>query len=115
MTIQPNVLPKKTRLSLTSTDYARLEAIALSFGVEFQQVDEATYRLRSDDAGRACDVLLSAEVAHFRLLAEICSRASKWVYFNFEVLPRDSLLDQTDARLLRVASFYRADQDAGVV
>ena len=115
MTIQPNVLPKKTRLSLTSTDYARLEAIALSFGVEFQQVDEAAYRLCSADAGRVCDVLLSAEVAHIRLLAEICSRASKWVYFNFAVSPRDSLLRQSDARLLRVASLYRADQDAGVV
>jgi hypothetical protein len=113
--MQPNVSRKKTRLSLTSADCARLEAIALSFGVVFQQVDEATYRLRSDDAGRACDVLLSAEVAHFRLLAEICSRASKWVYFNFEVSPRDSLLRQTDARLMRVASLYRADQDAGVV
>jgi len=115
MTIQPNVSPKKTRLSLTSTDCVRLEAIALSFGVEFQQVDEATYRLRSADDGRVCDVLLSVEVAHIRLLAEICSRASKWVYFNFEVSPRDSLLRQTDARLMRVASLYRADQDAGVV
>ena len=115
MTMQPNVSPKKTRLSLTSTDCARLEEIALNFGVEFHQIDEATYRLRSDDAGRACDVLLSAEVAHIRLLAEICSRASKWVYFNFEVSPRDSLLRQTDARLMRVASLYRADQDAGVV
>ena len=114
MTMQPNVSIKKTRLSLTSADCVRLEAIALSFGVEFQQIDEATYRLRSSDAGRACDVLLSAQVAHFRLLAEICSRASKWVYFNFEVSPRDSLLRQSDARLLRVASFYRADQDAGV-
>ena len=115
MTMQPNVSLKKTRLSLTSADCARLEAIALSFGVEFQQIDEATYRLRSDDAGRACEVLLSAQVAHIRLLAEICSRASKWVYFNFEVSPRDSLLRQSDARLLRVASLYRADQDAGVV
>ena len=114
MTMQPNVPIKKRRLSLTSADCVRLEEFALNFGVEFQQIDEATYRLRSSDAGRACDVLLSAEVAHFRLLAEICSRASKWVYFNFEVSPRDSLLDQTEARLLRVASFYRADQDAGV-
>ena len=114
MTNQPCVSLKKPRLSLTSADCVRLEAIALSFGVEFQQIDETTYRLRSSDAGRACDVLLSAEVAHFRLLAEICSRASKWVYFNFEVSPRDSLLRQSDARLMRVASFYRADQDAGV-
>ena len=115
MTNQPCVSLKKPRLSLTSADCVRLEAIALSFGVEFQQIDEATYRLRSSDAGRACDVLLSAQVDHFRLLAEICSRASKWVYFNFEVSPRDSLLRQSDARLLRVASLYRADQDAGVV
>jgi hypothetical protein len=115
MTNQPCVSLKKPRLSLTSADCVRLEAIALSFGVEFQQIDEATYRLRSSDAGRACDVLLSAEVAHFRLLAEICSRASKWVYFNFAVSPRDSLLRQSDARLLRVASFYRAELDAGIL
>ena len=115
MTMQPNVPIKKRRLSLTSADCVRLEAIALSFGVEFQQIDEGTYRLRSDDAGRACEVLLSAEVAYIRLLAEICSRASKWVYFNFEVSPRDSLLRQSDARLLRVASFYRAELDAGIL
>ena len=115
MTNQPCVSLKKPRLSLTSADCVRLEAIALSFGVEFQQIDEATYRLRSSDAGRACDVLLSAQVAHFRLLAEICSRASKWVYFNFAVSPRDSLLRQSDARLLRVASFYRAELDAGIL
>lgn len=115
MTMQPNVSIKKSRLSLTLADRARLEAIALNFGVEFQQIDEATYRLRSSDAGRACDVLLSAEVAHFRLLAEICSRASKWVYFNFAVSPRDSLLRQSDARLLRVASFYRAELDADIL
>ena len=115
MTNQPNASLKRTPLSLTSADCARLEEVAPNFGVEFQQVDEATYRLRSADAGRACDVMLGAEVAHFRLLAEICSRASKWVYFNFEVSPRDSLLRQTDARLMRVASLYRADQDAGDV
>ena len=115
MTMQPNVPIKKRGLSLTSADCVRLEEFALNFGVEFQQIDEATYRLRSSDAGRACDVLLSAEVAHFRLLAEICSRASKWVYFNFAVSPRDSLLRQSDARLLRVASFYRAELDAGIL
>lgn len=47
-------------------------------------------------------------------LAEICARACNLGYFNFDVSHRDSLLRQSDARLLRVASFYRADQDAGV-
>ena len=115
MTNQPYVSLKKPRLSLSSVDRVRLEEIALSYGLEFRKIDEATYSLRSADAGRVCDVLLGADVAHVRLLAEICSRATKWVYFNFEVSPRDSLLRQSDARLLRVASFYRADQDAGVV
>ena len=112
MTMQPNASLKKLRLSLTSTDNARLEEIAPIFGLDFHQTDDKTYRLRSADAGRACDVLLSAEVAHIRLLAEICSRASKWICFRFEVSARDTLLRESNVRLMRVAALYAADRDA---
>lgn len=114
MTMQPNVSLKKSRLSLTSADKARLEEIALFFGVDFHQINDKTYSLRSSDVGRACEVLLSAEVAHLRLLAEICSRASKWIYFTFEVSARDTLLRESNARLMRVAELYAADRDAGI-
>lgn len=113
--MQPTVSLKKCRLSLTSADNARLEEIAPLFGLDFHRADDKTYSLRSADAGRVCDVRLGADVAHIRLLAEICSRASKWIYFNFAVSPRDSLLRQSDARLMRVASLYRAELDAGIV
>lgn len=106
----PAVFPKRTALSLTSADRARLENIAPIFGVCFQQTDERTYNLRTLDEGRHFEISLSAEMAHLRLLNEIGSRAAKWVYFRIGVSCRDTLLGLSDSRLQRVAELYCLDR-----
>lgn len=109
--MQPALSTNRSQF-LCSADNARLRKFAPIFGFEFQQIDDTTYSLRSIDGGRACDVLLPTERAHIRLLNEICSRAAKWVYFRLGISPRDSLLGQSDARLMRVAELYVADREA---
>lgn len=110
--MQPTQLLEKKQFSLTSEDNARLRKFAPIFGFEFRQIDDKTYSLQSIDGGSACDVLLSSESAHVRLLNEIGSRAAKWVYFRVGTSCRDSLLGQSDARLMRVAELYVADREA---
>ena len=110
--MQPALSTDQCRFSLTSVDNARLRKFAPIFGFEFRQIDDKTYSLRSIDGGSACDVLLSTESAHVRLLNEIGSRAAKWVYFRVGTSCRDSLLGLSDARLTRVAELYVADREA---
>ncbi len=105
--------PRKISTPLTPDDAARLEKIAPMFDIQFHQAGDGTYRLNALDGNGGSEVLLASATAHRRLLAEICSRASKWVHFHLGVSCRDSLLrDQSEAQLARVAELYARDRDA---
>lgn len=97
---------------LEAEDEIRLRAIAPWFDIEFRKLSNDEYLLRSNDPDANREVVLQTSTAHRRLLAEICSRAAKWVYFHFGESCRDSLLNQSDARLIRVAGLYLCDRDA---
>ena len=58
------------------------------------------------------DAALSAEIAHARLLVEICSRAVHWIHFHFGKSCKDSLLELSNARILRIAELYSLHRDA---
>ena len=98
---------------LTLAEQARLQKLAPKFDIYFDQVDDETYRLIALGENGGREVILPAEIAHRRLLAEICARAAPWVHFQVGVSCRDSLLrDQSEARLARVAQLYARARDS---
>lgn len=109
----PAAHTKKLSHFLTQAEEARLHLLASKFGIQFDQVDDKTYLLKALDCNGGSEVWLPVEMAHRRLLAEICTRAAKWVPFRVGMSCRDSLLrDQSESQLARVAELYARDRDA---
>jgi hypothetical protein len=104
------ILDNKKSFTLSPDDRARLERFAPLFGIDFVRTPDDSYRIecRVEEGGFV--VTLSTEVAHRRLLAEICARASRWIHFHFGESCRDSLLDLSDAKVRRVAELYALSQ-----
>ena len=96
----------KSILILTSTDRARLEVIAAWFAIEFRPQNDGGYVLRSLLSGANMEVFVPPETAHKRLIAEISSRAAPWIHFHMNASCRNSLLDNSDARLMRIGELY---------
>lgn len=101
-----------TLLSLSIEDKARLQKFAPLFDIEFWQLDEATYLLRSCDGLSSLEKTLPCEHAHIRLLMEICERSVHWLYFHFGESCRDTFLGQPDARIERIAALYALNREA---
>ena len=107
----PTVPLKNNSFTLTAEDKTRLEKIAPWFDIDFRKLNAQTYVLRAA-AGTAPELVeLPATTAHRRLLAEICGKSSKWVYFHLAVSCRDSLLGRSDANLIRLSELYTRDRD----
>lgn len=92
---------------LTPVDKARLESFAPLFGIEFCK----------SEGGRAClrfmsfrdepeEHVLPEDRAYVRLLAELCSRSVRWIYFHPGESAHVSFLGLTDARIKRVSELY---------
>ena len=107
----PAEFPKKTFFHLTSSDEDSLRKFAPLFDIEFCQVDEGKYALRTGDLGDIQEVILPAAVAYRRLFAEISSRAIHWVHFHSGASCRDSLLGQGETVLKRASELYARDRD----
>ena len=97
---------KNTSFMLSEEDKRRLEYFAPLFGFEFRRIDDSRYFLRSITADSSVEGLLPATVAHRRLLSEIASKTSRWVYFNTFTSTRDSLLGMPDSKIERIADLY---------
>lgn len=93
---------------LTSLDKARLEMFAPLFDIEFIPKDDNTVqlRLRSPSDGSVSEHVVSADRAHVRLLAELCSRTVRWVYYHPGESVLCSFLGQTDAKITRISELY---------
>ena len=99
----------KNGFTLTAAQNVRLQNLAPLFGLEFRWVDGDCFAMRDVALAQGPTTFLPASVAHRRLLAEICSRGVKWTHFHFGKSCRDSLLEQSDARLERIAELYALD------
>lgn len=93
---------------LTHTDKARLEMVAPLFDIEFLPQEDGTVmlRLRSPVDDSLTEHHVSAERAHVRLLAELCSRTVRWVYYHPGESVLCSFLGQTDAKITRIGELY---------
>ena len=98
---------------LRDEDTARLEWLAPYFDIAFARTSCGKYELRRLEDHIAGPAALSQDVAHVRLLIELCSRCAPWVYFHFGQSCKTTLLGQTDAKLLRIAQLYASKHDAG--
>ena len=103
----------KKSFSLSLDDRARLEQFPPLFGIDFVRTPDGSYRIESRVEEDGLVVTLSTEVAHRRLLAKICARASRWIHFHFGESCRDSLLDLSDAKVRRVAQLYALSRGTG--
>lgn len=101
-----------TLLCLSIEDKVRLQKFAPLFDIEFSHLDERTCLIRSFKGATSFAVTLPWEIAHTRLLMEICERAVHWVYFRVGESCRDTFLGQSDARIERVAMLYGLHRDA---
>ena len=91
----PTTSPKKQFFTLTADDEVRLQRIAPLFDIDFSKLDDETYVLRTSAGEVALEVELPSAMAYRRLLAEICGKAAKWVYFHLDASCRDSLLGRS--------------------
>lgn len=108
----PTASPKKQFFTLTADDGVRLQRIAPLFDIDFSKLDDENYVLRTTAGEVALEVELPSAMAYRRLLAEICSKAAKWVHFHPEVPCRDSLLGRSDANIGRLAELYARDRES---
>lgn len=98
--------------TLSATDKARLEKVAPLFDIQFEAGPEVSRLVL--DSEEVIEV--PSEFGHFRLLAELCSRTVRWIYFNASQSCIDSFLGHTDERLRRFSVLYqrkKASADAG--
>ena len=102
---------QKQLLHLSDDDKSRLRELALKVDIDFQSRDDLTFVLRYVGSSDYVAILYSSDIAHRRLFAEVGSRLAPWVFFNFSVSSRDSLLGLTDARLSRIAALYAFERD----
>lgn len=82
----PTKSPKKQFFTLTADDEVRLKTLAPLFDVDFFQMDEPTCVLRTSSGELILAVELPEALAYRRLLAEICSKAAKWLHFHLEMM-----------------------------
>ena len=109
----PTRLDNKKSFTLSLDDRARLERFSPLFGIDFVRTPDGSYRIESGVEEDGFVVTLSTELAHRRLLAKICARASRWIHFHFGESCRDSLLDLSDAKVRRVAQLYALSRAHG--
>lgn len=102
---------RKQSIHLSDDDKSRLRNLAEKVNIDFIADDDSKYIIRYSGSTNDVAVLHSSDTAHMRLLAEVGSRMAPWVYFNFRVSSRDSLLGLTDARLNRIAELYALERD----
>jgi hypothetical protein len=91
-------------MALTDCDKQRLERLAPLFEIQFVRIGASAYELRkTEDVEPA---RLDIQIAHTRLLLELCSRCAPWLYFHFGESCKYTLLGRSDSDLLRVAELY---------
>lgn len=109
MTIHTGLMldrPARVGFSLSENDRHRLEKLAPHFNLGFEAWSNITWALYPDACERTGGIVLNENVAHRRLLSELCSRAARWLPFRLGESCRDTLLGLTDARLRRIAQLY---------
>lgn len=91
---------------LSLADKARMEALAPLLDIEFLPQPNGKVRIRVTDCRGCQECEVSAELSHVRLLTELCSKVSRWVYFHPAQRAVDTLLRQPEAKLQRLAKLY---------
>jgi hypothetical protein len=93
---------------LTNADKVRLELVAPWFNLSLSVLSMEKAEILLGITDRTQAIVLGMDVAHKRLLTEVCSRAGPWVYFHLGKSCRDSLFDLPNARLRRIGDLYRS-------
>lgn len=106
------ISPSRTALELDATDRERLESFAPLFDVLVEHTPEGQVSLRVLDQGGWRESRISADRLHTRLLAELCEKTLRWVYFHVGQSARESLLSLADKRIQRIAELYRQQKTA---
>jgi hypothetical protein len=99
-------IPARTGFRLTVHDKQRLQNLAPHFNIGFELRSNVSWSLYPNAHDRTGEIVLDADIAHRRLLTEMCSRAARWLHFALGSSCRDTLLGLSDSRLQRIAQLY---------
>lgn len=107
--MNPSCVRRSLAQTLTRIDKARLESFAPLFDIDFLPQPDDTVLLRLHPVvgdSPPVEHRLPCERAHVRLLAELCSRTVRWVYFHPGESVVCSFLGQPDAKVRRISELY---------
>lgn len=93
---------------LTDEEKVRLEDIAPWFNISLRTLSKECAEILLDTRNGTQTIVVNMDIAHRRLMTEVCSRAVPWVHFHFGKSCRASLFELSDARLRRIGDLYRA-------
>lgn len=106
-----NVSTNRAVDQLSAEERARLETLASLFDVVVDKPTAGTVKLRVLDHGGWRESEIKVERLHTRLLAEICSKTLRWVYFPLGSPAHRALLDLADKRLERISVLYHQQKN----
>lgn len=101
-----NTVPKRAVEQLSEAERTRLEVLATLFDVVVDEPSAGTVKLRVLDQGGWRESEIKVERLHTRLLAEICSKTLRWVYFPLGQPAHRALFSLADKRLERISVLY---------
>ncbi|MNR71596.1 hypothetical protein D3C71_22270 [compost metagenome] len=102
-----SAIPNRAAPELNESDRKRLEAFAPLFDVVVDAMPEQdNIKLRVLDRGGWRESQVRRERLHTRLLAELCSKTVRWVYFPLGEPCHKALLGLADSRIERIAQLY---------
>ncbi|KWT98372.1 MULTISPECIES: hypothetical protein [unclassified Variovorax] len=94
---------------LTETDRRRLESFAPLFDINIDRTaaPDTFVDVRVLDRGGWRTSRIPAARLHTRLLAEICAKTLRWVYYPVGQPCQEALLKLTDERVTRISVLYQ--------
>jgi hypothetical protein len=110
--IKMNTAQIRIAQNLNEVDRQRLEDFAPLFDVVVERLPEGPVSLRVLDIGGWRESRINPERLHTRLLAELCEKTLRWVYFPVGQPCHEALLGLADKRIRRIAELYRQQKSA---
>lgn len=93
---------------LSDEDKRRLLRFALLFDLPVSVLPNCDLRISTiAENGTPLVVELPPELAYCRLLMELCSRTTRWLYYNPQEHCRETLLRLSDAKIARLAQLHK--------
>ena len=92
---------------LTAAELSRLTKASALFDIDFHEQESGNYLFKILDETGERVFEVSPGLAESRLIAELCSKTIRWVYYRPSEHCLVTLLDLTDKKINRIAQLYQ--------